>query len=619
MPEHHREWVAQQFAAVPRAWGRQIEKIRLAIHREKGEFEGNSWLRELAERCRKWSLPLSADDADIIAEAGKAATLMASMKDQLGLDPATAAGSMQRMCERYGIEEPTSAFIGTEAIISKYRKMCSPRWWRKKLRAAHGRRVEAEAQRLALVSKRRSKYITNEGLDRAMGAIRRNAAIMEAKKLANQGGQAMTLAELAAKTVANPAIRRGELMARCRGFEEWAKEQSDKAIFVTVTCPSRMHAVLSLSGQRNPNWAGQNPREAQKHLRDAWGRCRAALNRKKCMPYGFRVAEPHHDGTPHWHLLLFVKAEQVQIVKEAIVREFLKKAWPEEPGAEENRIKFEEIEASKGSATGYIAKYISKNIDAYAVQRDLYGDDAIEGAARVRAWASTWGIRQFQQIGGPPVSCWREMRRMPLEVQPTEDVRKAAEAAREGCWREFCRWMGGAACRRAERPIQPAYEREGCRWSPADGLHHPYPRDDERSRLRGRIVGVLSVAWGLVFKTRRWEWRPTHWMWKVGRWGLGLGLPWTRINNCTPPAPADLGISEGSYENGIVDKGKRLPSCLAALDRRRQGADSLSDVPPRAAGAHVAFGPERSLAFAIGSSPALRGLQDRARHLSMAA
>lgn len=37
----------------------------------------------------------------------------------------------------------------------------------------------------------------------------------------------------------------------------------------------------------------------------------AALKRWNAPVYGFRVCEAHHDGTPHWHLLLFLCARKI--------------------------------------------------------------------------------------------------------------------------------------------------------------------------------------------------------------------------------------------------------------------------------------------------------------------
>lgn len=80
---------------------------------------------------------------------------------------------------------------------------------------------------------------------------------------------------------------------------------------------------------------------------------------------------PHHDGTPHWHMLLFMEPEHKQRVYDIMARYAHAEDAHEmnTPEARKARFHAEAIDPTKGSATGYIAKYISKNIDGYAMAR----------------------------------------------------------------------------------------------------------------------------------------------------------------------------------------------------------------------------------------------------------
>lgn len=48
----------------------------------------------------------------------------------------------------------------------------------------------------------------------------------------------------------------------------------------------------------NYKWNHDTPSITQKYLTGLWAKIGAKLHRENLRIYGFRVAEPHHDGTP---------------------------------------------------------------------------------------------------------------------------------------------------------------------------------------------------------------------------------------------------------------------------------------------------------------------------------
>lgn len=457
----------------------------------------------------------------------------------------------------HGIVPPPQAWSAERQIA---RLTCSV-WWRRQLRRLCGRRLEQVQREAHRVHTRAGIYCSNLTVDRRRLQRTRNRALLETIEAINQDGQTYTLAELAELGLANPDHRRAELMLRIRDTEAEANHLGHLGMFYTITAPSRFHPVHARSCRRNRKYDGSTPREAQQHLQKAWSRARAQLAREGLGIYGIRVVEPHHDGTPHWHLLLWMNPAHEQRVTE-ILRSHAEAEAPEELIDRRGRrttarFKAVKIDTNRGTAAGYVAKYISKNINGQQfMDADNYGQPMDSSAPRIEAWAAVWGIRQFQFVGLPSVTVWREIRRLTEQqadqLQAWEDatrpiprasrrLHEIRQAANAGDWDRFMRLMGGPNTPRKDQPIRPwivtCMDTNQQRFSHATG-------EVQGIEVQGRYGDVVTATKGVVVRdgkggeseylTRLYRWSIRSRNQRAEENGGGAAADaWTCVNNCT--------------------------------------------------------------------------------------
>lgn len=377
--------------------------------------------------------------------------------------PDYAAKYVDREVQRLGFTFPINKSLLKKDLEKAYAQALArcfdPDWWLRKIRIRKYRAIECTNIELGLVHKNEGLYVSQETFVEKQKQWRRNRYALEMMEIENEQGEVYSLDEVVDKSVSNPVNRRNELMARLSGFEKVAIERGDLSVFYTITAPSKYHAYRSNPCIPNEKYEGATPIETQVYLNTVWQRIRAKLAREKIDYYGFRVAEPHHDGTPHWHMLLFASPEQMSRLSNIIMHYALMEDGDEQ-GAQKYRFKAEIIDKNKGSATGYIAKYIAKNIDGLGLDTDINHHDAKNAALRIRAWASVWGIRQFQQIGGPPVTPYRELRKQRNDIDFLEQrlecsgLHKIYDAADTGNWGDYTKLNGGPIGKRKDQILR---------------------------------------------------------------------------------------------------------------------------------------------------------------------
>lgn len=589
---HYHDWHADEMHAartenaallrgVPRQWAGAIAKLKPSgLYGRDGVWLGGvayRWRDKIAEfaAAHGQALAWDLDDGEICTRARDVAarvddmlTLWASVSrpevasfvgplrpSDAPMSEAEKLDLIAAVCDGLGVDYP-SAITGAGAI----NRAVSEHWWRRVLRRKVARVVEAGAVKLGVVNSRDGGYCSDAALYRRMAQQKRNAAMLDKRVMRNEAGQVYKLSTLAALGTSNPKVRGDELMCRIRGCEDYATQAGHVGTFWTLTAPSAFHAMTvgkegkKLRPRKNPRYDGvSTPRDAQAWLCDRWALVRSKLARQGIKWYGFRVAEPHHDGTPHWHALIWTRTTEDAATVEKTIRghwlDFKKEAltdW-EQSAATEHRVKC--IAMLEGGAAGYMAKYVAKSIGHHDIGEHIDTVDGfaaeieagnVKGWQRVDAWAATWGIRQFQAQGQPPVAAWRELRRVSsdqidglrrdtgdaitarLAVAVHTTGTKGTPGYLRACFARFAAGMGGMSLRRGDWHLQPAKR--------VNEVVNTYGE----TITQKKTVGLVVRPTGKWLISRRQAWvrvvdaAPTS-----APESAALAAPWTRFNNCT--------------------------------------------------------------------------------------
>lgn len=167
---------------------------------------------------------------------------------------------------------------------------------------------------------------------------------------------------------------RAAMKERFTQLNRQAEERGHVGAVFTLTVPARFHTMRR--GGANPSFAGATPRDGNAWLIGQWAKVRAKLKRMGVRAYGMRVAEPHHDGTPHWHVLLWAENRDDVSSIESVIRDYWRREG--EPGELASRVAV--VHLTRGASLGMAGEYTVAAISA-------------------GAWAAVWGIRPFEAFG----------------------------------------------------------------------------------------------------------------------------------------------------------------------------------------------------------------------------
>ena len=355
-------------------------------------------------------LSQDADERAISAQQKAEHCVNRIKNESLGLDSAI------EYAQKHGIES-VSGLADAQA-----KRLSSAVWWSGQLKNISVRGREHLEQILGNVGEKTNKYVSKSGHKyQQMKHEQTIKTLSESYAINDKTGDKVCLLDVAMGALRG---RFAQLLNWVDGMSDYAEKHGLKCAMYTITCPSKMH-----SGSYK--YDGTSVRNSQKHLSTLWNRALAQLKKISVYPFGVRVVEPHQDGTPHWHVLVFASQDDLDAI-DAVLRVHALAVDGDEAGALEHRYEYKMIDKKEGGAkpSSYLFKYILKGLggDIDVFNKDYDVADIINSEiTAVKAWGKTHGIRQIQYVGGASVGVWNALRKMDAELEDghLEEMRQA--------------------------------------------------------------------------------------------------------------------------------------------------------------------------------------------------
>jgi hypothetical protein len=393
--------------------------------------------------------------------------------------------------------------IPGETFFSRLARVCDARFWRRALRVRIIRAREYFFLRLHLIGRGKEVYVSQAAVSIRASQLKRQAEWMKNTVLIPRFHEGLAEGEeqykplTLEKVMTGPKERFAKLYAFAKAIDTLGQEANLSSAMVTLTLEPEWHP--------NPShgtycWNKASPREAHQSLCDRWQAILRDLHRVGIRLSGLRVAEPHQDSCPHWHIWLLYRPEHETAILTTVMKYFpnkLKVRAPSKRGEKNTKddrmfdsrqdviderprplthakegaqVEVSRINRDISSGAGYAMKYLLKTVDAgdeLNKQVALFTEEDAkveskkkkhrQNAQRVDAFRSLWGINQGQLFGvAKCLTAWDELRRLSIAPKHralkklwvlarggSEEGRIEAGAGQRGDATGFLRALGG--------------------------------------------------------------------------------------------------------------------------------------------------------------------------------